>query len=132
MVKYFCIFGRRYITVGQMVRTFFLILSVLIASCSRNAPSPPNVLRIRISADPTTLDPRKASDFVSATIVSLLYEGLTRCLPDGTVEMGLAERVEVSKDGKRYLFHLRKAFWSDGTPITASDFEASWKQILCP
>ena len=65
-------------------------------------------------------------------MVCLLYEGLTRSLPDGNVEMGVAERVDVSKDGKRYLFHLRKSQWSDGTPVTAWDFESSWKQILDP
>ena len=101
-------------------------------SCRAQTPTSSNILRIRIASDPTTLDPRKSSDFVSSTMVSLLYEGLTRSLPDGNVEMGVAERVEVSKDGKKYVFYLRKTEWSDGTPVTAFDFEASWKQTIDP
>lgn len=46
--------------------------------------------------------------------------------------MGLAENVRISDDGKTYLFTLREAFWSDGTLVTAKDFERSWKAILTP
>ena len=91
-----------------------------------------NYLRIRIANDPTTLDPRKSSDFISATLVCLLYEGLTRYLPDGGVEMGVANSVEISENGKKYVFHLRKTYWSDGFPVTAYDFEKTWKQVLDP
>lgn len=62
----------------------------------------------------------------------MLYDGLTRCLPGGAVEPALAERVTISKDQKTYVFHLRRAFWSDGKPITAYDFEKSWKRVLDP
>jgi oligopeptide transport system substrate-binding protein len=65
-------------------------------------------------------------------MVSLLYEGLTRCLPDGSSELALAEKIDISPDGKTYVFHLRKSFWSDGVPVTAHDFEQSWKQELNP
>jgi oligopeptide transport system substrate-binding protein len=89
-------------------------------------------LRIAFAVYPSTLDPRKSGDFVSGTMICLLYEGLMRCGPDGSVEMGLAEKVDISKDGKTYTFHLRKAKWSDGVPITAMDFEKSWKIQLDP
>ncbi len=79
---------------------------------------------------PTTVDPRTANDFVSSTLVCMIYEGLTRCLPGNAVELALANRVEISKDQKTYTFHLRKAYWTDGKPITSTDFERSWKQIL--
>ena len=65
-------------------------------------------------------------------MVSLIYDGLTRCLPDGSSEPGIAESFEISPDGKTYTFHLRKAFWSDGVQVTASDFEKTWKQMLDP
>ena len=115
-----------------MNQLFICILSLLILSCGTQTPPSSHILRIRIANDPLTLDPRKSSDFVSSTMVSLLYEGLTRSLPDGNVEMGVAERVDVSKDGKKYVFYLRNTEWSDGTPVTAFDFEASWKQVLNP
>lgn len=62
----------------------------------------------------------------------MIYEGLTRCVSGAGVEPALAERVEISKDRKIYTFYLRKAHWTDGKPITAKDFEISWKQILDP
>lgn len=39
----------------------------------------------------------------------------------------------MSADGKTYTFHLRKdAKWSDGSPVTAKDFEYSWRRICDP
>ena len=40
---------------------------------------------------------------------------------------------DVKEDGKTYTFHLRKdAKWSDGSPVTAKDFEYSWRRICDP
>jgi len=40
---------------------------------------------------------------------------------------------DVTPDGKTYTFHLRPdGRWSDGQPVTASQFEYSWKRILDP
>jgi oligopeptide transport system substrate-binding protein len=45
----------------------------------------------------------------------------------------MAESLEVSPDGKTYTFHMRKdAVWSDGSPVTAGDFEFSWRRMLHP
>ncbi len=89
-------------------------------------------LRTCLFMDPATLDPRKNGDVYSSTINFLLYEGLTRIRPDGSTDLALAQSVDVSEDGKTYTFHLRDAIWSDGHPITADDFEYSWKKILDP
>ena len=36
---------------------------------------------------------------------------------------------DVKEDGKTYTFHLRKdAKWSDGSPVTAKDFEYSQRR----
>jgi microcin C transport system substrate-binding protein len=43
----------------------------------------------------------------------------------------LAERWEISKDGKTFTFHLRKnIFFHDGTPITAEDVKFSFEAIF--
>jgi peptide/nickel transport system substrate-binding protein len=52
------------------------------------------------------------------------YEPLVRWDRSGKkVIPGLAERWEISDDGKTYVFHLRKGLkWSDGAPLTSADF----------
>lgn len=112
-----------------MMQRIFFVLLILLASCSRNE-GPESRLKIAFNMQPTTTDPRLTSDFVSSTLVGMIYEGLTRCLPGNEVELALAERVEISKDLKVYTFHLREAYWTDGKRITAFDFESSWKGLL--
>ncbi len=112
-----------------MTRIFFCLL-LLLASCA--APEKPSSLRIAFQASPATLDPRKANDFISCSLMCLLYEGLMRNCPDGSVEPALAERVEISHDLLVYTFYLRDAFWSDGKKVTAYELEASWKKGIAP
>lgn len=50
--------------------------------------------------------------------------------PDNSVKLAQAESYEVSENHLKYTFHLRDTFWSDKTPITAYDFEQSWKDVL--
>jgi oligopeptide transport system substrate-binding protein len=110
-----------------------LLLLALLFVCGCSTPQlPPGTLRISFNTYPETMDPRKSGDFASSTLICLLYEGLTRCLPDGTVEPATAYKIDVSEDLRSYTFHLRKTFWSDGQPVTAYDFEKSWKAILDP
>jgi oligopeptide transport system substrate-binding protein len=109
---------------------FFLLLVVV--GCKEPSPSLPDSLRIAFSIQPVTIDPRKCGDVVSSTLICLIYEGLTRCSPNGYAELAIAEKIDISEDRKIYTFHLKKTFWSDGHPVIASDFEKSWKKILDP
>ena len=44
-----------------------------------------------------------------------------------------AESWEVSEDGLTWTFHLREGqVWSDGTPVTANDWVASWQLMANP
>jgi len=110
---------------------FLFFAFLLLCACS-SPPKQPAALNLAFNGSPATLDPRKSGDFLSSTLICLIYEGLTRCVPGGGIEPGLAEKWEVSPDGCVYTFFLRHAYWSDGKPITAFDFEASWKKILDP
>lgn len=112
----------------RLIILFFLIF----ASCQRSVTSNHQSLRINIGSDPQTLDPRKARDLTTVTIMHMLFEGLTRTSKNGELEMALARDVEVSDEGTQYLFHLRKSFWSNGEPVTSFDFAESWKSILNP
>ena len=92
------------------------------------------ILRLNWGSEPPDLDPQTTTDQVSFWIINAVYDGLVRLQPDGTVVegSGLAESWDVSEDGMTYTFHLRDANWSDGTPITASDFEYAWFRAIDP
>lgn len=86
----------------------------------------------RLSSEPKQWDPTNNSESVSDGIVKQLFEGLTVSTADG-FRPGIAEKWDVSEDGKTYTFHLRKdAKWSDGSGVTAKDFEYSWRRMCDP
>jgi oligopeptide transport system substrate-binding protein len=62
----------------------------------------------------------------------MIYQGLTHLESDGSVSPRLAESIDVTSDGLTYTFRIKPSYWSDGTPLTAHDFEASWKRALEP
>ncbi|MCP5492028.1 MAG: peptide ABC transporter substrate-binding protein [Chlamydiales bacterium] len=117
----------------KQAATFIVGLLLILSGCKgKKACEHPQVLRLNMSATPSTFDPRRSGDLVSTCLHFFLFEGLTRLTDVGPGEPGVAEKVEVSKDGLTYLFSLRQSLWSDGMPVTASDFEFAWKSILNP
>lgn len=92
------------------------------------------VLHRGIGAEAGDLDPHLATNLAELDIASALFEGLVAEDPvDLRPVPGVAERWEVSADLLSYTFHLRpNARWSDGQPLTAQDFVASWQRILTP
>jgi oligopeptide transport system substrate-binding protein len=111
---------------------FLLPACVLIFGCS--PPEPPADLTIINSAEPESLDPALIVAQVDERVVEGLFEGLTRLEPvKARAVPGLAERWEISPDGKTYTFHLRtNLVWSTGEPITADDVVYSWIRALDP
>ncbi|MFK5606841.1 peptide ABC transporter substrate-binding protein [Lactobacillus delbrueckii] len=56
-----------------------------------------------------------------------------RAKSDGSQEKAMATSEKVSKDGKTYIFTLRKDNkWSNGDPVTAQDFVYSWRRTVDP
>ncbi|MBS3903966.1 MAG: peptide ABC transporter substrate-binding protein [Simkania sp.] len=114
---------------GYLLCALFIILT----ACSKPALQPyKHRLRTCIHREPQNLDPRMSGDTVSTPLHFLLFEGLTRFNSDWTISLSVADSVEISKDRKMYLFHLRNSRWSDGSPVTAQDFEHAWKKVLDP
>lgn len=85
-------------------------------------------------ADPTDLDPHVATNIPEVDVVSALFEGLVSEDPvDLHPVPGVARSWDISPDQLTYTFHLRpEAKWSDGRPVTAQDFVASWQRVLTP
>jgi ABC-type oligopeptide transport system substrate-binding subunit/DNA-binding SARP family transcriptional activator/tetratricopeptide (TPR) repeat protein len=95
-------------------------------------PPAPHSLRLRWRR-PYTLDPALVATYVCRLVVEQLFVGLVAAAPDLSIVPGVARRWEVLHDGLRYRFHLRPdTKWSDGTRLTAHDFEFAWKRVLEP
>jgi len=92
----------------------------------------PQVLRINIHQEPSTVDPGIAEDNVSGGITRATFDGLTRLDKDAKPMNSVAQDVKVSEDGLTYTFTLRDSKWSNGEPLTAHDFEFAWKRALDP
>ncbi len=70
---------------------------------------------------------------VDADLVALIFSGLTRLGPDGTVQPDLAESWDISGDGLTYTFHLRQGVtWQDGQPFTADDVIFTYDALRDP
>jgi oligopeptide transport system substrate-binding protein len=113
-----------------------MLLVALAFGCARqpSATSAPQILRISQRNEPADLDPATATLPDEFYVIGALGEGLLIPNPKGGDPLpGAAKRYEVSADGLVYTFHLRAdAVWSNGEPITADDFIASYRRILMP
>ena len=91
-----------------------------------------NSMVYAIDAEPETLDPGMCNYNKSSAVLLNLFNGLYRFSDDGSnVEPAMAESHTVSDDGLVYTFTLRDGLkWSDGSALTAADFEYSWKREL--
>lgn len=101
---------------------------------SGGIPRGPRTLVFCNADDIKTLDPGKMSWANDIRVAMGLWEGLAAYEPR-TLEPipGVAQRWEISPDGRTYTFHLRpNACWSTGEPVLARDFVFAWKRVLTP
>lgn len=113
---------------------FFLLITATIffLISHQNQSQTAQTLRLNIRGEPKTLDPRKGGDIYSCQMHSLFFEGLVKLYPDQSFKLAQAESYEMSEDRLTYTFHLGNTVWSNNTPVTAYDFEQSWKDVLNP
>ena len=80
-------------------------------------------ITVGLQLEPPHLDPTSAAaGAIDQVTYANVFEGLTRFAPDGAIVPGLAERWEVSEDGRTYTFHLRDGVrFHDGTEMDADD-----------
>jgi len=116
----------------------FAVLAILLAAgsgCGNRTKdnTPRDTINVNLGNEPPSLDWSLATDSTSITVINNIMEGLTQFSSDFTPEPGLAESWKVSEDGKTYTFKIREGVkWTDGKPLTAGDFEYSWKRVLDP
>ncbi|MFN8590295.1 MAG: peptide ABC transporter substrate-binding protein [Thermomicrobiales bacterium] len=82
--------------------------------------------------EPVRFDPGVTSGGKGLEMLQNLFEGLVFIdQRDGSLQMGVAETMDVNDEQTEFTFGLRNGVtWSDGTPLNAHDFEWSWKRVL--
>jgi peptide/nickel transport system substrate-binding protein len=82
---------------------------------------------------PTVVDPLLAEADVERDLAALIFNGLLRVGPDGLPELDLAERWDVTPDGRTYTVVLREGLtWHDGRAVTTEDVLATYEAIQDP
>ena len=82
---------------------------------------------------PRFINPVLAFSDADQDLVSLIYSGLMRKNPDGTLFPDLALKYEISKDGLTYIFTLKdNIYFQDEKPVTADDIVFTINEIKDP
>ncbi len=91
------------------------------------------VITVNWGTEPPSLDPGLATDTTSSDVITNIMDPLVKLGEDLEPVPNLAESWDVSPDGKTVTFHLRgDGKWTNGDPVTAEDFEWSWKRTVSP
>ena len=111
--------GRR--GVDSVCVVVLLIAGFMVAACANEGSLYSPAVVVAQARDPLSLDPALATSSEAAQIVSQIFEPLVRrANPSRGVKPCLATRWQVSKDGLRWLFHLRRGVhFHDGTVFDA-------------
>ena len=98
-----------------------------------NAPKGGTIVR-SLGGEPPTLHPIMGTDTYSQRVWDFTMDTLLeRKATDWEWAPRLAEKWEISKDGRTFTFWIRKnAKWHDGKPVTASDVKFSFDAIFEP
>lgn len=124
-----------------------LIISLLLGGCGKKPASPGTVTpptetpptdtghgELVLAAEaPLTLDPALSSDIGSYQYIVQLFSGLVRLDEALNTVPDIAERWEISDDGRRYTFYLRRDVkFHDGWGVNAKSVKAAWERACWP
>jgi oligopeptide transport system substrate-binding protein len=91
------------------------------------------VININWGAEPPSLDPGLATDTTSGDVITNIMDPLVKLDKNLEPVPNLAKSWTVSKDGRTVTFTLGDdGRWTNGDPVTAQDFEWSWKRTISP
>ncbi len=121
---------------GRLLVPLVLFCLALGAVVVADRPLPRADLSLSNGNDVTTLDLQRMSWMNDLRVARVLFEGLVAndvFDADYRVIPAVAERWEVSDDGREYRFFLREdARWSNGEPVRAGDFVFAWRRAMLP
>ncbi len=124
---------------GAGLTALLVALAFAAASCggssddSSSSGSGGGTITVNWSTEPPSLDPGLATDTTSANILQNIMDPLVKLGPDLKPVPSLAQSWTQSDGGKTVTFKLRSdGRWTNGDPVTANDFEYSWKRTISP
>jgi peptide/nickel transport system substrate-binding protein len=117
-----------------LVAYCLLFTIYLLAGCAREPEIKyPNTITIGFLADAKRLLPLLASDSASGEISGHIFNGLTKYDKNIKIIGDLAESWDISPDGLKITFHLRKGVkWHDGVEFTSDDIIFTYKTVTNP
>jgi oligopeptide transport system substrate-binding protein len=129
---------RRSKKAGALLGLAALALAMLVTACAgggddEGETAADGVITVNWGAEPPSLDPGLATDTTSSNIVSNIFDPLVKLGPAPDLEPlpALAESWQIN--GTTVTFNLRNdGRWTNGDPVTAQDFEYSWKRTISP
>lgn len=97
------------------------------------APRKGGTLVVANTSDPEVLDPHITTNIIAGYALTLMHDTLITRDYDGSFKPGVAEKYEISPDGKTYTFTLKKGVkFHSGKEMTAADVKYSfdrWRTI---
>jgi len=120
---------------NRIIKAALVTTSLLaLAACGGGQPNNSDSVTLHRgnNAEPLSLDPHRASGTWENNIIGDMFVGLFTEDASGSPVPGMAESWVVAEDGLTWTFTLREARWSDGEPVTASDFVFSLRRISDP
>lgn len=123
-----------------------VVLCIVISTCGCSGESSAKAISFSVSSNPDNLDPQTASSSSSIMVINNIFEGLYKRTVGNKFELGCAENVETSSDGKTYTYTLRDdIYWKyysknnvmdDGqvidSKVTADDFLFAFQRLMDP
>lgn len=113
-----------------------ILLSGLLIGCSNDFEDDirekQKKVVINLGQEPLDLNTITSYDSVSYNVINHVFEGLTSVDKNQNIIPAVAKSFTISEDKLTYTFYIRDCKWSDGSKISAKDFEFAIKEILNP
>ncbi len=123
---------------------FYFLIILFLFSCGKketyklkekyiDKPAYGDILIDSSIGEPATLNPVLASDSASHDIIGLIFNGLVKFDENLKIIGDLAEKWDISKDGKIITFYLKKGVkWQDGVEFTVRDVKFTYDSFMNP
>ena len=116
----------------RVIYSIFAVLmlgSLVLAGCQRGPETALNLYGI----DPITLDPAVSGEMISHEYIQQIYSGMVRLDENLEPAPDIAERWDISPDGRTYTFYLRHDVkFQDGRQVNAHDVKYSLERACLP